>query len=271
MKICLPIVLLSITLLINPAFGNNRIYTMKGVKKSGNIYLDNITNAPISGFLNNYFDSGELNGVIPVNNGLRHGVAKYFSKSGKLRSETRYEYGKKHGLQKTFFNNGNVHDEMTFDNSRLISYYQYSLDGEKDKIPNDLIYKYNLRNPNSLEYKEDTAYEEIENAAKSLGITKSIGYMNDDEKMKVKIDSFSKAFELAGYNYFETIISVVNDLKNNREKILLHGNSRHKLILMSFAMMKSECKNKKIDCLNLFPTDTRQSAKWLLENANFSW
>ncbi len=270
MKNSLAAILLSFLIIVNSAYGNKRTYTMEEVIKTEGIYYEKVNNKPINGVLKIYHDSGGQM-VIPINNGLRHGVAKYFLKTGELIRHTRYENGKKNGLEKTYRSNGNVLVEFTFENNRLISQYQYSYDGVKEKIPDNIVYEYNLKNPNSLESKEAKAYVKIENAIKSVDSPKYDKNMTDHESMKNIIEVYDKAFDLAGYNFFETINIVVEDLKIKQERILLHGKSRHKLILLTFGMMRSDCEQKEIDCLQFFPADTRPSAKWLLGSSGFSW
>ena len=83
------------------------------------------------------------------------------------------------------------------------------------------------------------------------------------EVYKKSIEYFSKAFEQAGYSYFDTINEVANDLKNHRDRIPPKGESRHKMIIMLMALQKKDCKYYKIDCLSLYPPETRESVKWL--------
>ncbi len=81
------------------------------------------------------------------------------------------------------------------------------------------------------------------------------------------IEVFSKAFEKAGYNYYETIEQVVDDMKNHPEKIPpLPRMSRHEMIIMLMVLQKSSCQHDKIDCLQFYPPETRDAAQWLWEN-----
>lgn len=263
------IILFSLTVVAS-VFAVDKVYTKEETIKKDSYTYDKKSNQLINGIVKINHKSGELKGEIPLKEGLAHGVARYYDTSGTLLEERIYNEGERHGVSRAFDDDGSTISEKTFKNNRLISGFWYSKSGEKTKISSTMIQDYNSSLPNPLEAKEAEAVRKINAAIKSSKKPEYDSNLTNKERFKKSIEVFSKAFEKAGYNYFDTIKKVSNDLQNHRDRIPNKGESRHKLIIMLMAVQKSECQYQKVDCLQLYPPDTRESVQWLWNNSGWS-
>ena len=225
---------------------DDSIYMMEDtIKKDGYVY-DKKSNQPINGIVKIYYDSGGIRREISFKEGIRHGVSKSYNIEGILYSE------------------------MLFERESLILGYRYDPKGNKRKLDNREIQYFNSTNPKSPESKEAEVVRKINDAIKVIKKPTPDSNLTGEERFKSGIELFSEAFEKAGYNYFDTINKVADDLKNHRDRIPGTGETRHKLIIMLMALEKSSCQYQKLDCLELYPLNIRDSVKWLWDNTEWS-
>lgn len=263
------VAIISLTVAASVCAGD-KVYTMEEIiKKDGYTYNKQNDNL-ISGIVKIYHKSGVLRGEVPINEGLPHGVARYYDTSANLLEERNYIDGKRHGVCKTYNNDGSLLSEKLFNKNIWISGFRYNDNGEKTEISSTMIQDYNASLPHPFAAKEAEAVKKINAAIKSSTSPTFDSNLTNEERFKVSIDVFTKAFEKAGYNYFDTINKVAGDLKNHRNNVPNKGESRHKFIIMLMGVQKSGCQYQKIDCLQLYPSEARESVQWLWENTGFS-
>ena len=247
-----------------------KIYKKEEVVKRDGYTYDKKTNELVTGFVQIYYESGGMSGKIPLKDGLPDGVAQYYDRSGLLMEERVYKNGKKHGVDRGY-DDGKIISEFTYGNNRLITGFFYSKNGEKEKISDVMIQDYNSSLPESLESKEAEVAKKIEEAMKTLEKPSVDSSMAMEERYKIMIEFYSKAFKHAGYGYFDTINKVADDLKSHRDRVPKNGESRHKMIIMMMALQKKDCQYYKVDCIKLYPPETRESITWLYENSGWSF
>ena len=237
------IILLAFT---SPVLASDKVFTMEEIFRKDGVAYDKIYKKPVNGIVNIFHESGTLKKEISLKEGVRDGVSRSYNADGELTTE------------------------MFFKKERLISGSRPGGNGTRTNFDNFDIYHFNSSNPNSLESKEAEAVKKINTASKAIERPKYDSDLTNDVRFKKGLEVLVQAFEKAGYNFFDTINKVANDLKNHRENVPTQGESRHKLIIMSLGIQKSECEYQKIDCLPLYPTEVRESVKWLWENTGFS-
>lgn len=91
-----------------------------------------------------------------------------------------------------------------------------------------------------------------------------------EEFHKRFVEYYSKIFETAGYSFNDTIDKIVDDMKNNPEVIPKERQSVYNKVYMLLHLIMYQCNFEKIDCLQFFPSDTKLSVQWLMENSEFS-
>ena len=237
------IILLAFT---SSALANDKIFTMEEIFRQDGVAYNKIDKKPVNGIVKIYSESGALEKEISLKEGVRDGVSRSYNAEGELITE------------------------MFFKNERLISGSRPGGNGTRTKFDDLDIYSFNSTNPNSIEFKEAEAAKKINDAIKTIERPRYDSDLTSDERFEKALEVFVQAFERAGYNFFDTINKVANDLENHRENVPTQGESRHKLIIMLLGTQKSECEYQKIDCLPLYPTEVRESVKWLWENTKFS-
>ena len=77
-------------------------------------------------------------------------------------------------------------------------------------------------------------------------------------------------FEKAGYNFTDTIDQIVDDMKNNPDVIPVDQHSVYNNIYIVLNVIAYECDDVGADCLQFFPSDTKKSIQWFMENNEFS-
>jgi len=264
------IIALLLFIIAGTAYAAEKTYNIEDVIEKDGFTYDKKTNELVNGIIQIYYESGELRGEIPIKDGLPEGVAKYYSETGMLTMDRVYRNGKKHGMER-FYNDGKMFSERRYENNKLISGYRYGKNGEKIELSGEMIQEYNSSLPHPFAAKEAEAVKKIETAMKTIEKPTPDNNLTREEIYIRSIDYFSKAFEQAGYSYFDTINEVADDLKNHRDRIPFNGESRHKLIIMLLALQKSDCQYYKVDCLKLYPPETQESVKWLYENSGWSF
>lgn len=231
---------------VSSVHANDKIYTMEDIIKNDGYAYDKKSNQPISGIVKIYYDSGVLKKEISLKGGIRHGSSKSYDIEGILYSE------------------------MIFEHESLISGYTCDKEGYKMELHKEQIQYFNSTNPKSPEAKEAEVVKKINAALKTVKKQTPDSNLTVEEKSKSWIEFISEGFEKAGYNYFDTINKVADDLKNHRDRIPGTGETRHKLIIMLMALEKSGCQYEKVDCLQYYPPDTRESVQWLWKNTGWS-
>ena len=53
-----------------------------------------------------FYPNGRIKHEIVLNNGLKHGIAKYYYETGTLKKEITYKKGKRDGIAKKYYENG---------------------------------------------------------------------------------------------------------------------------------------------------------------------
>lgn len=87
--------------------------------------------------IKNYFNDGKIESIIPIYNGLRDGVAKFYNETGKLKSEISYINGKVDGLVKLYNVNGILTELFNIENGKRegpTSYFDSTGKYIEDKI-----------------------------------------------------------------------------------------------------------------------------------------
>ena len=122
---------------------------------------------------------------------------------------------------------------------------------------------------NAAPYTEDA----LQKINKKINETPKIindGNLSKEDFIKQSVDYFSIVFEKAGYSFTDTIDQIVDDMKNNPEAIPVDRQSIYNNIYILLNIMMYECTYDGTDCLQFFPTATRQSIQWFMENNEFS-
>ena len=85
------------------------------------------------------------------------------------------------------------------------------------------------------------------------------------------MELFRSIYSKAGYNYDDTIIKVVDDMRHHPERIPNNPHSVPTMICVGIHTMMSECNYVKVDCLKFFSSDTGESISWLITNTEFKF
>lgn len=122
---------------------------------------------------------------------------------------------------------------------------------------------------NPAPYTEE-AYRRIEAAAKET----QPGYDANSSKeanLRKAVELFRTIYSKAGYNYDDTIVKVVDDMRHHPERIPNIPYSVPTMIFVGLHFMISECDYAKVDCLKFFPSDTAEAIRWLSKNNEFKF
>ncbi len=125
---------------------------------------------------------------------------------------------------------------------------------------------------NIAPYTKD-AVEKIFAVQKSIEPPKYDPNDSHEERARKWVEYNRSLFRQAGYDFDETTIQVVDDMRYHRER-LPQGNANDSVfgyIYVSLNMMLSDCKYYKVDCMKLFSGKMAESVKWLSENTSFSF
>jgi hypothetical protein len=122
---------------------------------------------------------------------------------------------------------------------------------------------------NPAPYTEE-AYKKIESASKNTVFEHDENF-SKEELARKNVEWERKIFEKAGYNYDDTIIKVVDDMKHTPERLPKNPESVPMIIFTGVHIMMSHCEYDKVDCLQFFSSDTAEAIKWLMENTDFSF
>ncbi len=262
---------LSLTVLVS-VHAEEKVYDKEERTFKDGYFYHKETDERINGIVKIGYQTGELKGEgeIPVKDGLKHGVAKYYAPAGILIEDRTYHEGNRHGISKVYNKDGSLLAEEIFENNRLISGYWPEENGEKKAFSKAMIENYNATLPHPFAKKEAEAVKKIQVAIESIEKPEYDENLRKQERIRIGVEFFSRGFEKAGYNYFETIKQVADDMKNHPERIPPKGESRHKMIIMLMALQKSECEYQKVDCLQFYPSDTREAVQWLWKKTGWS-
>jgi hypothetical protein len=113
------------------------------------------------------------------------------------------------------------------------------------------------------------AKENVEDAAKKIDKPQFQNITSEKERMKTAIEFSRKIFDIAGYNYDDTIVQLAEDIQNHPERIPWHSNTIVEDIIVPLHIMMSECERKKIDCLKYFSIDTANAIKKIVNLTGF--
>lgn len=91
-----------------------------------------------------------------------------------------------------------------------------------------------------------------------------------EEFHKHNVDYFTEVFAKAGYSFSATIDKIVEDMKKDPKVIPTDRETVYNKIFMLLHIMMYECDADKIDCLQYYPPQTRESIQWFLKNSGFS-
>ncbi|MEW6416815.1 MAG: hypothetical protein AB1480_01690 [Nitrospirota bacterium] len=122
---------------------------------------------------------------------------------------------------------------------------------------------------NPAPYTEE-AYKKIEAEAK---MNKSIydANLSKEENLRKTVELFRSIYSKAGYNYDDTIIKVVDDMRHHPERIPNNPYSVPTMIYVGVHIMMSECNYVNVDCLKFFSSDTAEAIIWLIKNTEFKF
>lgn len=117
------------------------------------------------------------------------------------------------------------------------------------------------------------AENKLENAYKQSGHIKKVDQASAEEVKKLTIEKMRQVYEVAGYNYDDTIVQVANDIQNKSKyeiKNIANKSSIFAQIIMGVNMLMSDCKYFKIDCLKYFSTDAANAIIVIIGNNDSS-
>ena len=122
---------------------------------------------------------------------------------------------------------------------------------------------------NAAPYTED-ALQKIINSMHDTPKALHDGNLSKEEFIKQSVEYFSKIFEKAGYSFNDTIDKIVDDMKNNPEAIPSDRQSIYNNVYVLLNIMMYECNYDNADCLQFFPSNTKKSLQWFMDNSEFS-
>lgn len=122
---------------------------------------------------------------------------------------------------------------------------------------------------NSAPYTED-ALQNIVKALKDSPPKKHDKNMSKEEFYKGFVEDYSNIYKMAGYDFNDTINQIIDDMKNNPEAIPADRQSVYNKMYILLLLMMAECIDDKVDCLQFFPPDTKESIQWFNENNGFN-
>ena len=122
---------------------------------------------------------------------------------------------------------------------------------------------------NPAPYTEE-AYKVLESQAKKNRPIHDAN-VSKEEHLRKTVELFRSIYSKAGYNYDDTIIKVVDDMRHHPERIPNNPHSVPTMICVGIHIMMSECNYVKVDCLKFFSPDTAESISWLITNTEFKF
>lgn len=122
---------------------------------------------------------------------------------------------------------------------------------------------------NAAPYTED-ALQKVNKIINETPKITNDGNLSKEEFIQQSVEYFSKVFEKAGYSFTDTIDQIVYDMKNNPEAIPADRQSIYNNLYILLNVMMYECNFDGTDCLQFFPSDTKESIQWFMENNEFS-
>jgi hypothetical protein len=113
------------------------------------------------------------------------------------------------------------------------------------------------------------AKKNVEDATNKIDKPQFQNITSEEERMRTAIEFSRKIFDMAGYNYDETIVQLAEDVQNHPERIPWHSNTIVEDIIVPLHIMMSECERKKIDCLKYFSIETANAIKKIVNRTGF--
>ena len=114
------------------------------------------------------------------------------------------------------------------------------------------------------------AYKKIESLCKN-NPPKESSNLEKEEILRKGVEYWRNIFSEAGYNYDDTIVKVVNDMRNNPGSLPKGPETIFTLIYVGMHLAMSECNYNKVDCLKYYTSDAAESISWLIKNTRFSF
>jgi hypothetical protein len=114
----------------------------------------------------------------------------------------------------------------------------------------------------------DEAFEKIMKATAATPVEYN-PKLSTEERLRLGVEIYRNIFVKSGFNYEDTIIKVVNDMRNNPDNLPKGPQSTFTIIYVGLHFLLSECKYDKVDCLPFFRSDSMESVKWLMNNTEF--
>jgi hypothetical protein len=93
--------------------------------------------------------------------------------------------------------------------------------------------------------------------------------LSKEESLRKGVEFWRNIFEKAGYNYDDTIIKVVNDMRHHPERLPKGSDTIFSMIYVGVHFILADCKYEKVDCLQFFRSDAAESVEWLMKNTEF--
>ncbi len=89
--------------------------------------------------------------------------------------------------------------------------------------------------------------------------------------LRKSVDHFRSIYSKAGYNYDDTIVKVIDDMRHHPGRIPNTPYSVPTMIFVGLHLMISECDYAKVDCLKFFSSDTAEAISWLSKNTGIKF
>ncbi len=111
------------------------------------------------------------------------------------------------------------------------------------------------------------AYQTVERAEAGIQSKWDANLSNEDNSQRY-VTFWRNLFVKAGYNYDDTIIKVVDDMRHNPGIIPNDPESVFTMVYVGLHIMFLECKHSKVECFHFFRPDSVESVKWLMINTD---
>jgi antitoxin component YwqK of YwqJK toxin-antitoxin module len=83
-------------------------------EKDNGLLVEVKTQKPAHGIGRFYYESGELRGETPFQNGVREGMGKIYYKNGAVKNETPFHHDRIEGVKKEYFESGKLQSTVSF-------------------------------------------------------------------------------------------------------------------------------------------------------------
>lgn len=163
--------------------------------------------------IKNYFNNGKIESIIPLYNGLRDGLAKFYNDSGKLKSEISYINGRVDGLVKLYNENGILTELFNIENGKREGPTSY-FDSTGKYIEDKIFSEGKLIKPEKLTIPQ----EEKKEPEKEIVKLDKNNLPNQENKKSNLTDKSDKQTQNDNKKISETIVPPINSQNENIEE-----------------------------------------------------